>query len=389
VTASTAARRARFTARLQSRRTRVLALTVVVLTTVATLAASGVSGGAAADPTIPPGTAVSQAAEVDAGAISVSPSVTLLGGAIDGTALLGSLTTALVNPLLALPNALTSNLAGSLVGAGLQANSPTGIQPRPTSGYPTCGQSGWTSADCYGPLIPAVSAPGLVTLNTGVVQGYATHDTDGYIASTQAANPVLSLLGITLGNLGVTSSSAQCGKSTGCTATHSLTGGSLFGGGLTYSIAGGNILASVGGAQLTSVPLNVISGVTAALTGNLLKLNISLTLTQLLGAIGTTLSALTGLLGVNLGDSSTTLSLTVTVGPGDIASTGSSTSSAWGLDVSVDLTGSIGLGVNVLGLNVATIKVNIGRSNVSSPDLLDLKLAYSAAATNFIPPALI
>lgn len=359
-------------------------LAALVVLLAGSLSASGPAARAGSAPGT--GSAAARAAQVDAGTMTVTSSLTALGGLINLTPLASTVTSALVNPLLQLPGRLTTALADGLTGAGLSATNGTTQQPRPTSGYPTCGQRGWTSTNCYGPVVPGVSVPSLVTLGTGAVQGYATGDKSGWAAASRTANLQLALLGTALGDLGVTDAGATCTTTT-CAATQALTGGSLFGGALSVGIANGTTLAKIGATTVGAVPVNVVPGVTASLNQNLLTLTIDLTLTQLLSAIGTTLSALGTLLGGTVSDNGTTASLVVTLGPGTKVSDGGGMSSAWGLNVGIGLVAAIKLRIPL----VVSIGVTVGGTQ---PSLAALKLAYattSAGATlpGFVPVTVI
>lgn len=331
------------------------------------------------------GSSHSAAAETSAGS-GLDPAVATSGL----VALLSSVLGGVVNPLLATltaaPQQTLTHVVDGLTGAGLQADNESAQQARPASGYPTCSSGGWTGTNCYGPLTPAVSA-GAVTLSTGAVQGYATGDSQGYVAAAHVADPNLTVLGISIGNLGVVDASASCGASA-CSTTQTLSGGSLLGG-IALTVSNGTLLAEIGG---TSVPATGVgisgAGLTgiATLGGNLLTLKLSLSLTQLLSGLG--LSSVLGLLS-GVVTTGTTVTLTVMIGPGSQSPAGSA--AAWGLDVGVDLSADIKL--SVLGL--AGVEVTTGGGG--APDLLDLKLAYATAATGtndgqttqWIPPGLI
>ncbi|GAB2482261.1 hypothetical protein [Jatrophihabitans fulvus] len=325
------------------------------------------------------GSASARAAQATTGSITVVTSGGLL------SSLVAPVNSALAVPLTQLPGRLSAALAAGLTGAGLQASSGTTRQPRPTSGYPTCGQRGWSATNCYGPLVPAVSAPPLAVLGTGTVQGYATGDGAGWVAASRAANLQLQLLGITLGDLGVADARATCTTTT-CTADRSLTGGSLFGGALTVSVANGSTLAKVGNTVVGSTALPVVPGVTATLNQNLLTVKIDLGLTQLLTLLGTTLSALGSLLGGTTTDTGTTATLVVTLGPGAVVSNNGGQSSAWGLAVGVGLTASLNLGVSgLLGLlgGLTSVGVTVGGTQ---PNLASLQLAYATATAGGLAP---
>ena len=62
------------------------------------------------------------------------------------------------------------------------------------------------------------------------VQGYATGDSTGYYAAARTASPTLSAVGVSVGSLGVVTSSASCLADGSCTASSAVTGASLLGG---------------------------------------------------------------------------------------------------------------------------------------------------------------
>jgi hypothetical protein len=335
------------------------------------------------------GAATAQAALAQHGSVT-TPVVTakLLG--VNVPSALTALTTNLATPLVNLPDTMTSALAAGITGAGLSATNPTQAQPRPSGTYnfPTCGQQGWTDpGDCYGPAVPGVSAAS-IGLTVGAAQGYATGDSDGYVAAAGTAQADLTLLGVDLGDLGTVQATAGCDASSTCTAGQQLGDGSLFGGALTYSLVNGNVVAKVGAVTIGSTAVAVTSSVQASVTAtNLLKLTITLSTSQLLGALGDTLSSLGGLLGGTLTDNGTTGTLTVTIGPGNTTTTGSS-AKAWGIDVNASLSADVKLNLSVLGLGLVKLEVT------ASGQLIDFKLAYSEAdagslPAEWVPPALI
>jgi hypothetical protein len=374
-----------------------LRIATAIVAAVTVVAASG-PGPAASAPAPGAGLAHSAAAQVNPSAgIATSTSVTVLG-AIKADLLTTNLVDPLVNAAAALPNSMVAGLSAGLIGAGLQADNPANGQPRPSAGqYPTCGQQGWTAGDCYGPLVPTVSAGSLLALGTGTVQGFATGDSHGYLAAAHAADVQLSLLGVPLGDLGVIDSTASCTNPPApvCTPTQALSGGSLLAGALRVSIASGQLVATLNGASIPAAGRTItLAGlsITVALTGNLLTLKIALSLDQLLGLLGlpNLLSAL-GALGV-VSDNGTSAALTVTLGPGNTASTGSTTAS-WGLQLGLDLSATVALKVNLFIVKLATISVGIG-AKTPAPDLVDLRLAFSTAGSGtplagWVPPGLI
>ena len=353
------------------------------------------------------GSASSAAAEVDTGSTLTTTSSVKLLGAISLNTLTTNVVTPLLNALTALPQSLINTLTTALVtGTGLQATNPSTTQNRPAAGtFPVCGQQGWVAStasatnDCYTLTSPTTATSSLVNLSLNAAQGYATGDTQGYIGAAHVAAPSLTLLGIALGNLGVVESTASCSSASPsvCAATQAITqNASLLGGAVTLSLANGTSVVTVNGTPLLSGHTVTVAGLTTAtLNGNLLSLKIGLNLTQLLGILGLpNLLTVLGALGV-ITDNGTQATLTVTLGPGNTIAAGTSAES-WGLQVGVDLTTDIKLAVALL-LPLATIEVTAGGTGadpVNKPDLVNLKLAHSAAqagatAPTWVPPGLI
>ena len=255
------------------------------------------------------GSSYSAAGHQDSTPSGLTPVITPTGLA----AVLAPVLTGVVNPLVAaltsLPNQLTSGVTSGLTGAGLEARNPANQQSAPSSGFPSCNTGGWTTSDCYGPVLPTVGVPPLLSIGTGAFQGFATGDATGYTARAQSSNPALSLLGLPIGNLGLITSSSVCPAAGSCSSTDSLTGMSLLGGAVTASVAapGGLLQVSVNSAAAVSVSslpttnLGVLAVVGAPVTlssaGTLLRLQIGLTLPQLLNGLGLS-GLLAGVLGL-------------------------------------------------------------------------------------------
>jgi hypothetical protein len=358
-------------------RIRILAAGAAAVTLVAVAPASSAFGSTT-------GGAYSAAAKVTTTG-GLSPQVTTSGL----LAFLNPLLTGVVNPLTnavgALPSQLLASVAGGLTGAGLEASSPSAQQTAPGSGYPTCTSGGWNSSDCYGPVVPTIGLPPLLSISSGTIQGFATGDATGYTAKAHLADPNISLLGITVGDLGLIEASAFCAPSGTCTTTQSLAGASLLNGLVTANVASATGLLSVGvagtplvsGTNVTvpagSVPAGLLS-IKASLNSNLATVKIGLSLTGLLNGLGLggLLSGTSGLI-----DNGSTATATLTLGPGSSVSSGSAQS--WGLELGVDVQASISL--SVLGLAGVTITIPTGIAGAGYGNLLDLKLAYTNAYT--------
>jgi hypothetical protein len=362
--------------RSRQRRARRLATLAGALTLAIPLALP--AAATAVTPTL--GSSYAAAAKVTPGS-GVTASVSTsgaIGGLLDFlTPVLDDVVTPLSTQLTALPGTLVDSVVAGLLGTGFSATSPGAAQSPPASGYPDCSTSGWNTGDCYGPLVPSVSAAPLVTIGTGTVQGYAAADATGSYARAQTTDLVLSLLGVSIGDLGVATSSSQCLATRVCSSAGQLAGVSLFGGALAVRTdSTGALQVSVGGgayASLTAFTSTTVtgSGVTAhaAAQGSTLRVGVDLTLDQLLTTLGIadTLSQL------GAADAGSTVTLTLSFGSG--TSTGTDDTRAWGLDIGVGL--AVNASISVLGL----VSVNLTVSDTSANgDLLDLQLGYSAAA---------
>jgi hypothetical protein len=410
VTASTRRIRTAHHAPLRRR----IAAATATLATVAGLLSLGASGQATADsPSTTPGSASAKSA-----AITESSPLTLtaVGSGITGSLVAALLNSALVQGTLALPDTLLNSVTTGLTSTfNLQGSNATTRQtrPSPVNNYPACNQGGWSSpGNCFA-VIPTTATPTLATgsllaLSLGTVQGYATGDDQGYIAASGSSHPIIALPGLAI-DLGVASSNVQCTTALVCTPTHTFTGASITttAGTQALTLATGSTLASIGSLVLpnaTAVPIvgtaaNPIISATA--NGNFLTLNVTLSLDQYLQAIGTSLAAIGSALGDALASNGVSITLGVTIGPGSLNGATSSSASAWGLEVGVNLTADIKLNLlgGLLGGLLGSVEFTTGGPSYpatpgSTPNLLDLKLAYSQGTAgvllpDFVPPGLI
>jgi hypothetical protein len=418
VTAST--RRSATAPRARSRRW--FAATAVSLATVAGLLCAGSSGPATADASgSTPGTATAKSAAIT----ESSPlALTAVGTGLTGSVLAGVVNSALVQGTLALPdtllNAVTTGLTNTL---NLQGTNATTRQtrPSPVNNYPACNQAGWSSpGNCFN-VIPTTATPtlpvgSLLALSLGTVQGYATGDSQGYLAASGSTHPIIALPGLAI-DLGVASSNVQCSTALICTPTHTFTGASITtsAGTSALTLATGSTLASIGSTvipNLTSIPIVGTAAnplISATANGNFLSLNVTLSLDQYLQALGTSLTAIGSVLGDALTATGVSITLSVTIGPGSLNGTNASSASAWGLEVGVNLVADIKLNLNLLGTGgllggllgalLGSVELTTGGASYpgtpgSTPNLLDLKLAYSegtagALPPDFVPPGLI
>jgi hypothetical protein len=352
---------------------------LVAVTAVGAMLVAGTALPSAQADTPPLGTSYSAAAKVTPGA-GLAPTIST-GGAIGGlldflSPVLNQVVTPLASGLTSLPSTLVSSLVSGLLGAGYVANSPSSAQPPPSSGYPDCGSNGWNSSDCYGPLVPSISVPPLLTLGTGTLQGYAAADSTGSYAAAGTADPALSLLGVSVGDLGVSSSTSQClSPSRVCSSSSALTSVSLLGNTVAVKSTSSGLQVSLGGGSfvaLSALTATTVTGagVTAHLQaqGAALRIGIDLSLGQLLSALGiaNTLDSL------GATDNGSTISLNLVIGNGSTSTT--DVTKAWGLELSAGL--AVNVALSVLGL----VSVNLSAPDSSTGNLFDIQFAYSAAA---------
>jgi len=292
---------------------------------------------------------------------------------------------------------LVSNLVSGLSSlTGTSATTPTTQVTNPAPSFPSCTAAGWTSSTCYALTNLGTGAlSSLIGLTVPTIQGYT--DADPSASNNQPmtgrahiADPTISLLGISIGDLGVidatstcpTSNSSSDGSAATLGATSSLAGISLLGGLVKASVASstGLLMVQIGSASAVAVgslatQLLSLAGlnVSVASAGNNgLRVTVQLGLTNLLSGLG--LSAINGLTGL----SGNTVGLSVTIAPGSKSvSVGAGSASATGLEVKVGLSGTLGL--NILGLVGAALTI-APASGSGDADLLDLQLARTSCS---------
>ena len=356
-------------------------------------------------PAAVPASATSTGSSYSAAAYGTAGTLNVTAGGTGLTGTLASLLTPLTSALNGLANSLASTLVTSITNAGLTATTPASTQSAPASGFPNCTTGGWNRQDCYSASSGnALGVPGVLSLGLNAAQGYAAADSTGYQAAAQVADPSLSLLGISIGDLGVAQSSATCPTTGSCSASVSLTNASLLGGLIKLKTATGSNLLQVQLGTNPWIPLSSLgtsltavgTGISAKADGTFLQINISISLTQLLSGLGLG-GLLSSLAGLDL--TGTSLTLSVLVGPGSSTSNGAT---AWGLDVGLDLSGSINISATsllsgLLGSASITIPSGITGSPTALGNLASLELAYTAvtagsavsSAPVWFPPGLI
>jgi hypothetical protein len=312
-----------------------------------------------------------------------------------GSGLLGTTVTSLVQPIVdALTYAVNSLTAKAVVGllnsSGNTADTTTG----PAS-YPT------------GPL-GKVALPGLLNVALYGPQGSVSATSSAYSATSKFTSADLSVLNLSIGDLGVASASVTCPTpGTGTpSAALTLSGVSLIGGLIKAQLANGSNLAQV---SLNGGSWQAITGVSSILTavpnttlqvranGDFLQVSESIGIDRLLAALG--LGGLFSGLPGQIDTHDTDLTLSITIGPGSSTANGNTGISAWGLEVGVDVSGTIAVKeLSSLGLlgGQAVITIPSGITGSHYGNLMDLKLAYATctsgaapASTRWIPPGVI
>jgi hypothetical protein len=397
--------------------TRRLALVAgAVITTALGLAA--VTGPAAATtvPVSTGATALSVPAYVGTG--SASPTLALTG-ALGGV--VGGIVTPIINsdidPLVAALQGTLSATVGSALGlsssyvAGTPAQQTT---PAPGAfpgdlpgGLPAPCSTTSATQPCYNGTTAGLSLAPLVSLGVGALRGYtqqvsaSADSTNPIFGRAQAASatvsvlPAVSSLTNPLVSTGAVDSKSNCPTSGTPTASVSAANVSLLGGAVTLSVANGSISTIKVGStsySLTSLPTTAVAGFTLSAYGSALELAVPLTLSQLVTGLGLGTSVTTELLGDALPNAS--LTLRIVIGPNTQVT--STSASAWGLGIGVDLSGSLGFSLaGVIGATV-TVPSAIGGGNYGN--LLDARLAYTACQSGtsstssspaVVPPMLI
>jgi hypothetical protein len=387
-----------------------------VATVVAATAGSWVAAPASATGAPVSTGAIAYSSPAHLGGEALAPSLTItgaLGGLLNG--IISPIVTSDLDPLLGDLQGGANTLVNSLLGSAssFNANTPTYQGTFEPAGFPA--DAAPPSCVVTDPTTPCYSGTG-VTLTTSPLASIGVPVLSGYtqqvLASTDAANPVyaratvtnptVSALGISLVSATAVNSKASCptATSTAPTASVSASTVSLLGGAAGLSLASNGTIAGVtigGNAYtLSTLPTSTFTlagqQVTAQAYGTELRLNITLSLPSLLSGLGIAASSsvATALLGYVV---STSLTLSLVVGPSSSVTTGAAT--AWGLGIGVDLAGSVGF--NLLGVAGATITLPTGIGGSNYGNVLDLKLAYSSCSyagsgstggTPYVPPAL-
>jgi hypothetical protein len=158
-------------------------------------------------------------------------------------------------------------------------------------------------------------------------------------------------------------------------------------GALDASVDGGTTWTAVRDLHLTTVPGH--SDLQIVADGDLLQVRETIGVDRLLAALG--LGGLFSGLPGQIDTHNSNLTLAITVGPGSVTAAGGNGIQGWGLEVGVDVSGTISVSqlssLGVLG-GSAVISVPSGvDSSGHYGNLLDLKLAYATCTTGAAPPA--
>ncbi|MDT4922283.1 MAG: hypothetical protein QOI15_3185, partial [Pseudonocardiales bacterium] len=224
-------------------------------------------------------------------------------------------------------------------------------------------------------LVPARPSATNPLVSAGLVSAKATCPNDGAVGATRPATPPS--INETLSTVNVLGGLVTFGVLDGTVTTLKVNG-------VSYQINGPT---NSGIPELGSV---TVAGLTIAPYGNSVIVSIPLTVNQVLTGLGLPSSVISALTGFS---PTSSVTMKLIVGPNSALT--STSASAWGLGIGVDLTGD--LSFNVLDLVTARVHIPSGIGGGNFGNVLDLRLAYAAcqsgvnlpATTKAIPPALV
>lgn len=414
-------------------------LLVAVGVTASTAIGVGTSTPAAAvAPALTPG-ASAYAAAADTGTASLHANLQvtgslskLLGGLID------PIITNDLNPLVAALQGSVNGAVASAFGASSSLNASTDPSQAQVATAPAAFPNDPTPSPCVAtgpqPCYSAASASAtgtpLASVSLGALNGYVeqvqqTADaTNPIFARANTGNPRVTVLpGISslipglpnatnpLVSATAVSAKANCPNDGAVGATRPVTAPSIKESATSVSMLGGLVTFGVLDGSVTSLTVNgtayqingpansgvpelgtvSVAGITIAPFLNSVIVTIPLSVSQVLTGLGlpsAVISALTGF--------SPTSSVTMNLIVGPNSKVTSTSATAWGLGVGVNLTGS--LSFNVLDLVTATVNIPTGIAGGNFGNVLDLRLGYTAcqsgmkvsgSTTKAIPPALV
>jgi hypothetical protein len=395
-----------------------------VVTGIAVAAVAGATATPAfADPNITPGASAFSAAGTT-GTATLKAYLQLsgsLGGLLD--VLVSPIVNQAINPLVAALQGSVSSLVTSALGASssLSAGTPAtqsgaapGTFPNETVPSP-CPSS--NPVPCYQVASgPSLNLSPLASAGVGGAQGWtaqvpssidATAPIYGrarVLSATVSALTGISSLTNPLVSTGAVDAKANCPNDgqpgankpkTAPSANVQAAGVSLLGGLVKLSVLNGSITNLVINNisypnGVINLPTLTVGSVSVSQYGTAIALGIPVAASDLLGALNLDGSVVTQLLGYA---PTSTVMLRVVAGP--TTQVTSTTASANGLGIGVDLSGT--LGFNLLGLVTATVNLPSGLGGSNLGNLLDLRLATvtcksgtaTAPANPAVPPALV
>ena len=396
-----------------NRRRRLLTAAVATAASLAVMTATCTPANAV--PVTPGATALSLPAYTGTATLKANLSLNgSLGGLLDG--IISPIVSQDLNPLVtALQSMTVNNLVNSALGTSSPYNAGTPNAQTtpapaafPTDGLPSpCGTS--YGIPCYNAssgLNPNLGPLSSLSLNliSGYTQQVATtaDATNPIFGRAQVASPRVSVLPaipsivnpVVTGS--IANSKANCpNDNSDPSALVSASNVSMFGGLVKFDVSNGDVVnLSVNGVAYASVsvlPAITVGAVKVQPFGSsALKVQIGLSASDLINALGLPSSAVTALLNYAI---NSTMTLTVIAGPNTAIT--STSAKAWGIGVSVDLAGS--LGFNLLGLVGATVAVPTGITNGNYGNVLDVRLGYTSCTSGSnvvtavppIPPAMV
>lgn len=360
-------------------------------------------GAQAAPPPVTTG-ATAYSAGASTGSANLAATLTLtgaVGGLLDG--LIGPIVSSALDPLVSALQSTVNGTVAGVLGAGSannagapaqQAAAPAGTFPNETFPDPCSAAS--ATQPCYRTVNAAVNLPPLANVGAGAVRGFTQQTVVGddpknpVLGRAQAVGASVSVLpGIAaltspLVGAAAVDAEARCpGDGSAPTASVSATNVTLLGGLVTLDVLNGAIAGLVvNGTSIgvlgTLSPITLASGITVRSYGSALRVDVPITLAQLLAGLGLAGSAVTELLGDVV---ATALTVSVVVGPNtSVSSTGAK---AWGLGVGVDLSGSVRF--DLLGLVGARVSLPTGLGGGNLGNVVDLRLAYASCSVGSPP----
>lgn len=364
---------------------------------------------AEANPYVPPS---AYSTPVGTGTASLSTTLALsgtLGGLLDS--LISPIVSGVLNPLLQALTVTTNATVSSLLGgsSSFVAGTPsTQSAPAPTGTFPNdlpgslpspCQAGGatpcYTGVPALTSLVSSLLAP-VASVQLSALTGYTQYLTAAadpaqtIFGRAQIAGASISVLPAVpslvnpLVSLGVADARATCpNNGTSPSADATAASVSLLGGLVTLHVAGEAIadvvVSGTTYASLAALPTIDLGAVRISPYGTAIRITVSLTPGDLLGALGLGGSIVSSLLGLA---PTSSVALNVIVGPNSALT--STSAKAWALGVGVDLSGS--LGFTLLGIVGANVSLNSGIGGGNYGNLLDLRLGYATCTVGSTQP---